>query len=394
MPDPKWISAVAVVCALVVTSARASDVTIRGRRMVVREQPAGEDHRRVVVVGRAPGATATFPAPLQGAYLRVFAAGATGAEQSQLFVLEPAGWSTVGDSYRYTGPGPDGSPVEEVVIRIAPGKPALVRAVLRGGIGSDALRLRPPAPGAVGGLSIGTTEGGYCVMLGGDAGGTSLANTASLWRIRGATADVACPPVPTPLPSPAHTPTPQPCDTTCSATPAPSATPGMVVLRPSGTGTYTEWGESFPGVGVAHWQNVDDEVADEAVTYLQDNTWSGVERDTFVHPATLLAPATTVEAVEVCLRARQTDNDGTLEDNGVAILIRGASGEAEQLVAEQLTSTWTTYCTTWTSNPTTSAPWTVADVDALEIGARNAMSPGSTDGVRVTQVWMVVHHAP
>lgn len=393
MPDPRWTSAVAVACALVVTSALAADVRVRGRRMVVRERPVGETHRSIVVVGRAPTTSATFPAPLRGVYLRVHAAGET-AEQSQLFFLEPSGWSAVGDSYRYTGPGPDGSPVEEAVVRIEPGKPARVRVVLRGELGSDALKLHPPAPGTVGGLSIGTADGTFCVVLGGDAGGTSLANTASLWRIRGATADVACPSVPTPLPSPVLTPTPQPCDTLCSPTPAPSATAGMVVLRPNGAGTYTEWGESFPGVGGAHWQNVDDEVPDEAVSYLQDNTWSGVERDTFVHPASLLAPETTIGGVEVCLRARQTDNDGTLEDNGVAILIRGASGEAERLVAPQLTSTWTTYCTTWTANPTTFAPWTVADVDALEIGARNAMSPGSTDGVRVTQMWMIVHHAP
>jgi hypothetical protein len=361
--------------------------------MVVRERPAGETGRRVVVVGREPTTSATFAVPLYGAYLRVFVNGAQGA-QSQLFFLEPAGWSSVSGGYRYSGPGPDGSPVDEVVVNLEPGKPSRIRAVLRGDIGSDALNLLPPDPGISGGLSIGTTGDTLCVVFGGDAGGTILADDASVFRIRDATAEVACPPVPTPHPTPVHTPTPQPCDTLCNGTPTPVATPGSVTLRPSGAGTYTEWGESFPGVGSAHWQNVDEDIADEAATYLQDNTWSGVERDTFQHAPAQIPPGATIDGIDVCVRVRQTDNDGTLEANGVRILVASASGTAEHLAAAQLPREWTTYCKTWPTDPIAAAPWTVAAVDALEIGAQNAMSPGSTDGVRLTQVWMVVRYTP
>jgi hypothetical protein len=393
MPDRKWFVLGGVVCALIVTSALAADVAIRGRRMAVRENPAGETGRRVVVVGRESTTSATFGEPLYGAYLRVFVDGGQGA-QSQLFFLEPAGWSSVSGGYRYAGPGPDGSPIERVDVNVEPGKPARIRAVLRGDLGSDALNLLPPDPGTSGGLSLGTTGDTFCVVLGGAAGGTVVADDASAWRIRNATSEVACPPVPTPGPTPVHTPTPGPCDTLCNGTPTPVATSGSVTLRPIAAGTYTEWGESSPDVGSAHWQHVDEAVADEAATYVQDNTWSGVEKDTFLHEPSQLPSGATIDGVDVCIRVRQTDNDGTLEDNGVRILIRSSSGEAEHLAAAQLPRTWSTYCKTWPTDPTTSTPWTVASVDALEIGAQNAMSPGSTDGVRLTQVWMEVRYTP
>jgi hypothetical protein len=376
-----------VVCALIVTGALAADVAVRGRRMVVREYPAGEVNRRVVIVGRAPTASATFAAPVAGVYLRVYADGGEGA-QSQLFFLEPEGWSPVSGGYRYSGHEANESPVEEVVVTVEPGKRARIRAVLNGGLGTESLDLVPPDPGTSGGLSIGTTGDVFCVVFGGDAGGTTHSDSPSVWRIRQATGDVSCPPVPTPGPTPVWTPTPQ-------VTPSPTPTSGATTtLRPSASGTYGQWGEAFPPVGANHWQNVADFVPDDAATFIQDNTWSGVEKDTFQHEASLLLPAAIVDGVEVCVRARQTDVNGFLENNGIRILVRSASGEAEHLATAQLPAAWTTYCKTWSMNPITLEPWTVASVDALEIGARNAMSPAGPDGVQLTQVWMVVGYTP
>lgn len=387
MPGRASIVLGGVVCALIVTGALAADVAVRGRRMVVREDPAGEVNRRVVIVGRAPTTGATFEAPLAGAYLRVFVDGGEGV-QSQLFFLEPEGWSPVSGGYRYSGHGANENPVEEVLVTIEPGKPARIRVVLNGGLGTEPLNLVPPDPGTSGGLSIGATGDVFCVVFGGDAGGTTHSDSPSVWRIRHATGDGPCPPVPTPAPTPVWTPTPQ-------VTPTPTPTSGFTTtLRPSASGTYGQWGEAFPAVGADHWQNVAEVVADEAATFLQDNTWSGVEKDTFQHEAAPIAPGAAVDGVEVCVRARQTDVNGFLENNGIRILVRSASGEAEHLATVQLPTAWTTYCKTWPVNPITLEPWTAAAVDALEIGARNAMSPGGPDGVQLTQVWMVVGYTP
>ncbi len=108
----------------------------------------------MVIVGRAPTTGATFAAPVAGAYLRVFADGGEGA-QSQLFFLEPAGWSPVSGGYRYSGHGANEIPVEEVLVTVAPGKPARIRVVLDGGLGTEPLNLVPPDLGYFAGAGRG-----------------------------------------------------------------------------------------------------------------------------------------------------------------------------------------------------------------------------------------------
>jgi hypothetical protein len=202
---------------LVAGAAPAADLAVRGRRMLVHERPgAGETGRRVVVLGRE-GPTAEALGSIQyGAYLQVFVQG--GSSQSQLFFLEPAGWTTVPRGLRYVGPGP-GNPVQEVRLEAGSGKPTLVRVVLRGDVGTTPLAIVPPNPGVSGGVSISLTGGRACVVLGGAAGGTVAIDKPRRWLIRQATGEVACPPGPTPLPTPDVTPIP--CDTLCNGTPTP-----------------------------------------------------------------------------------------------------------------------------------------------------------------------------
>jgi len=220
MPGRKIAALCGLACALAVTGAIAADVAVRGKRMVVRENPAtGETSRSVVIVGReASGATAVAPFT-NGANMRVFVTGAS--TPSQLYFLEAAGWRTIPGGFRYVGPGPAGNPVKEVVVRVSPGRPARIRVVLRGDVGTTDLPFAPPQPGTGGGVSLVGNTDTYCVQLGDGAGGTITANNASVFRINGATSDLACPPVPTPFP----TPTLLPCDTLCNPTPTPTPTP-------------------------------------------------------------------------------------------------------------------------------------------------------------------------
>jgi hypothetical protein len=163
-----------------------------------------------------------------------------------------------------------------------------------------------------------------------------------------------------------------------------------LIIRPTNRGTFTQWGEAFPAVGVDHWRNVDEFTADESATYLLDNSWNGTEIDSYIHPASGIPPGSVVNNVQVCVRARQTNVNGTLENNGIRVFIRSGTTNADLLGATQLTTTFTDYCNAWATDPATLAAWTVAAIDASEIGARNAMSPGGPDGVELTQVWMVV----
>lgn len=208
-------------CALAVSGAIAADVAVRGKRMVVRENPSvGETSRNVVIVGReASGAAAVAPFT-NGANMRVFVAGATST--SQLYFLEAGGWRTIPGGFRYVGPGPAGNPVKEVVVRVSPGQPARIRVVLRGNVGTNDLPFAPPQPGTSGGVSLVGNADTYCVQLGDAAGGMIAANNASVFRINGATSNLACPPLPTPFPTGTARP---PCDTNCNLTPTPTPSP-------------------------------------------------------------------------------------------------------------------------------------------------------------------------
>lgn len=210
------------VAALFATAAPAADRTIRGRRMVVRQSDdQGQTSRRVVVVGRElhSGVTA-FDSPLAtGATLRVVLS--AGTEQTQLFVLPASGWSAINNGYRYVEPQGSGRPIRRVVLRAEGTGVARVLVVLRGNAGN--LDLAPPDPGSAGGAVLGLAFGtNYCVQLGGAAGGRTVADDPTVWRIVAATAEPACPPIPTPL-----VPTPVPCDTLCNPTPqvTPSSDP-------------------------------------------------------------------------------------------------------------------------------------------------------------------------
>jgi hypothetical protein len=165
-----------------------------------------------------------------------------------------------------------------------------------------------------------------------------------------------------------------------------------LIIRPTNRGTFAQWGEAFPAVGADHWLNVDDLTADESATFLLDNSWNGTEIDSYVHPVSGIPSGSVINNVQVCVRARQTNVNGTLENNGIRVFIRSGTTNADLPGATQLTTAFTNYCNTWTTNPATGTAWTVAAVDAAEIGARNAMSGGGPDGVELTQVWMVVSY--
>jgi hypothetical protein len=73
----------------------------------------------------------------------------------------------------------------------------LLKAVLRGGLGTQSLDLTPPDPGSDAAVTVAFHGGGdvYCVSFGGAAGGTVAADTAERWQMAGATSEPSCPTV-------------------------------------------------------------------------------------------------------------------------------------------------------------------------------------------------------
>jgi hypothetical protein len=156
-----------------------------------------EAKRRVIVLGRETS-TDIGPAIVgnpvaSGATLRVIAKG--GVDSDQTYVLDASGWSTIGGvGFRYLGPtGPDGDPVDKVLIKRTANGTAFLKAILKGNVGTQSLDILPPNPGDEGGIILSINGGGtYCVSFGGAAGGTETADQPTLWKLLVPTAQPGC----------------------------------------------------------------------------------------------------------------------------------------------------------------------------------------------------------
>lgn len=173
--------------------ASAADRQILGRKLFVKDVAGVEPGRVVIGLGRE---TATdIPALVgdptsTGATLHVVANGA--AASNETYALPAAGWTATATGFRYAGPIA-GEPVRRVLLRRTEGGLALLKAVLKGSVGTNDLDVVPPNPGDDGGLVLEITAGDrYCVSFGNAAGGTELEDTGTQWKLLNATSESGC----------------------------------------------------------------------------------------------------------------------------------------------------------------------------------------------------------
>jgi hypothetical protein len=173
-------------------------LSILGKKLLVKD-PTGSESQRTVIALAKESATDIGPAivgdPMtNGATLRVIAQGNTGSDQT--YVLDAGGWSLTGTvGFKYTGPtGGDGDPVRKVLIKRTPSGKALVKAILKGNVGTQSLDVVPPNLGTEGGIILTINGGGgtYCAAFGGAAGGSETQDNAQLWQVINPTVE-GCP---------------------------------------------------------------------------------------------------------------------------------------------------------------------------------------------------------
>jgi hypothetical protein len=175
----------------------AMGLPILGRKLLVRDPSGSENGRGVVAIGRETatdiGAAILGNPAVSGATLRVVTNGMVASDQT--YVLDAAGWSPLGSTgFSYRGPtGVDADPVKRVLLKRTPGGTALLKAILKGNLGTQSLDVVPPNLGSDGGLVLGITGGGtYCVAFGAAAGGVERRNDGELWKVVNAAAE-GCP---------------------------------------------------------------------------------------------------------------------------------------------------------------------------------------------------------
>lgn len=155
-------------------------------------------------------------------------------------------------------------------------------------------------------------------------------------------------------------------------------------LRPSADGTTIEvQNPAYPAN--AHWSLVDEAVADDLTTYIEETNNLGFRTDTYTLPNLSEASGITITSVKVYFNFRSNTAAYTAKGKA-AVRVAGTN----YFGTEQNPSTsWTTYSEEWTVSPATSSAWTIAEVNALEAGV-SLDRPFQGYATQCTQVYVVV----
>ncbi|MHA2325297.1 MAG: DUF2341 domain-containing protein, partial [Promethearchaeota archaeon] len=153
-----------------------------------------------------------------------------------------------------------------------------------------------------------------------------------------------------------------------------------LILRPNGVGTTNLISTEYPISGV-HWELVSDE---NDTTYVeQDDT--NVRRDTY-QVEDINGIIGTINSVTVKVRVISSSTTDVAAE--VEMITHGSL--YTNSAAWHNNSQWWIYSRTWTNNPYTSQPWTVAEINNMEIGVELKGETGGNS--RCSEVWAEVNY--
>jgi len=158
----------------------------------------------------------------------------------------------------------------------------------------------------------------------------------------------------------------------------PAALTGRLIIRPNGTGTYSE----LTGSGcAANWQCVDEVISDGDATYVASTLgpWS---TDTYELENTSVTG--TIDSIVVFVRLRNTGS-GQIARTSIVVNGNLYSGGNTNLNPY---STYTVISATYITNPQSAIAWTWTDINNLQAGI------GIKDPSRCTQVWVEIYYTP
>jgi len=170
-----------------------------------------------------------------------------------------------------------------------------------------------------------------------------------------------------------------------------------VTVRPTADGTYKQFPVIYPTTPSTHYDKVDEVTPNDATDYIGSNAGDGAAHDfydTFKKAATGIPSGSTINSVTVYTRGRVIPTPaGSKVTWAEAIYTYGKLYDG----ATHNYTSWTTTSTTWTTNPYTGAPWTVDEVEALEIGVKGLDrydTAGDESWAQVSTVWAVIDYTP
>jgi len=153
-------------------------------------------------------------------------------------------------------------------------------------------------------------------------------------------------------------------------------------LRPNANGDTNTW-DLVPGTGESAWENVDEAVSDDDTT----RNWTNVanEVDLYNLATTAIDPADTINSVTAYWQIKRYGISYYDGFHGIK------SGGTEYWKAEEtFTAAYIEHSEVYNTDPATSAAWTVAGLNALQIGGKSANT--GTGGMRISQCYIVVDY--
>jgi len=165
------------------------------------------------------------------------------------------------------------------------------------------------------------------------------------------------------------------------------------IFRPNGAGYSNEHFHKSGAAGNANnYTEVDDISSDDDSTYvympdLAHNGLFGRRIDSYSIPDHTTETGT-ISKITVYLRSRALTY--TYLNNFWIMITDDAGTTLKYSSTFNANATWTTHSYSWTSSPFTSAAWTWADIDNLEIGFRSDDTLLSGNNLRHTQTYLVV----
>jgi hypothetical protein len=151
-------------------------------------------------------------------------------------------------------------------------------------------------------------------------------------------------------------------------------------LRPDGVGNYSEFEYTTPPN--ANWENLSD---DSDLTEISSNLLTQpMDSHTYTNPSGALGRIT-----NVTVKGRVTSQ---VQPAGCKFFLRISSTDYMGSTTHVLTGSFAEYTESWATNPDTSLPWTLTDVQGIECGIQKTNTTINT--VSAVEMYCDVTHLP
>ena len=164
--------------------------------------------------------------------------------------------------------------------------------------------------------------------------------------------------------------------------------PTTLILRPDGRGNLTQWlpSSSCP----SNWACISEQIPDGDLTFVRTNRTGSTDLYGLARFSTLVPSGSIVQSITVALVAR-ISNTGQAH---ISPALKAANfNPVNGTSSFNLTTSYATFQEAWSSSPFTQLPWTVNEIDSLQIG-ETLTSISGTAVARVTTVWVQVLYLP